>query len=214
MNAWAAAHPDTLLAELRTGRDLETVHRALVGGAWPGRAEALRRVAHALGRRVPESEYRLPEEGLEALLTRARAAVGARVPRTRGGARHKGRVGDGVELMLVGTKVPGRRSDHPAAEIKSVPVCGDRILERVKLGVLSARSNPLEKCARVLFVFVEERGDHHFVRGYHLKEFARADFAAMWEDGSLVETAAGTSGERTRGLYLTPRWFRRAGLWP
>jgi hypothetical protein len=183
------------------------------GGRWPGRAEALRRVAHALGQPVPEREYALPEHQLEALLGRARALVGRRVP-LRGPAGHKGRVGDGVERLLVGEKVAGRASDHAAAEIKSVPVSGDQVIERVKLGVISGRSNPLDKCERVLFVFVEERGDDHFVRGFGTAEFDRGRWEAMWRDGHLVETAAGSPRQPARGLYLTPRWFRAAGLWP
>jgi hypothetical protein len=30
----------------------------------------------------------------------------------------------------------------------------------------------------------------------------------------LVETAAGVSGDETRGLYLTPRFFAVESLWP
>jgi hypothetical protein len=177
------------------------------GRAWPGRSEALLAVARALGTRLPESEYRLPEDALEALLERA----------VRGARRHKGRVGDGVERLLIGGRAPGRGADHAAAEIKSVPVRGDQVIERVKLGVVSARSNPLAKCARVLFVFVEQRGadgGDHFVRGHRLCEFDHARFQAMWRDGFLVETAAGSPRRPARGLYLTPRWFRTEGLWP
>jgi hypothetical protein len=110
--------------------------------------------------------------------------------------------------------VIGKLADHAAAEIKSVPVSGDRVIERVKLGVLSATSDPLAKCDRVLFVFVEQRGDDHFVRGHQLVDLDRNRFAAMWRDGFLVETAAGSPRFPARGLYLTPKWFRSEGLWP
>src|SRR5438094_8536575 len=81
---------------------LARMWRAVGGGrAWPGRSEALLAVARALHTRVPESEYRLPEDALEALLERARRNLGRRVP-VRGARRHKGRVGDGVERLLVG----------------------------------------------------------------------------------------------------------------
>jgi hypothetical protein len=138
---------------------------------------------------------------------------GARVP-VRGAAGHKGRVGDGVERLLLGRRPSGRGSDHPAAEIKSVPVSGDRVIERVKLGVLSPRSNPLYKCDRVLFVFVEQRGRDHFVRGHHLVDFDRERWWGMWRDGFLVETAAGSPERPARGLYLTPRWFYAQRIWP
>jgi hypothetical protein len=123
-------------------------------------------------------------------------------------------VGDGVERLLVGKRARGRAADHAAAEIKSVPVSGDRVIERVKLGMVSARSNPLDKCGRVLFVFVERRGRDHFVRGHRLWDFTQGDFDALWRDGWLVETAAGTTEQRRKGLYLVPRWFRTRGLWP
>jgi hypothetical protein len=180
---------------------------------YPGRLEALWQLAQLLGERLPEEEYRLPEHHLEDLLRRARGLIGRKVPR-QGAARHKGRVGDSIERMLVGKKVGGRGSDHPAAEIKSVPVLGDQVIERVKLGVVSTRSNPLLKCDRILFVFVEERGDDHFVRGQHVAEFDRDRWETMWRNGHLVETAAGSSAHPARGLYLTPRWFRAEGLWP
>jgi hypothetical protein len=188
------------------------------GARWPGRAEALLAVARALGRRLPESEYALPEDSLEALVARARALVGRRLP-LRGAPGHKGRAGDAVERLLLGRANReagrgGRGRDHPAAEVKSVPVRGDRVLERVKLGVVSPTSNPLAKCDRVLFVFVEERGDDRFVRGIGVAEFDDARWRAMWERGDVVETAAGQSGGGARGLYLVPRWFREAGLWP
>jgi hypothetical protein len=183
-------------------------------GSWPGRAAALLALARALGRPLPGAEYALPEEALETLLVRARHIRGARVP-LRGAAGHKGRVGDGVErLLLGGARRGGRASDHPAAEIKSVPVAGDRVLERVKLGVVSARSNPLDKCERVLFVFVEQRGRDHFVRGHALHQFDRAAWMVLWRDGWLVETAAGSTERPARGLYLVPRWFRVERLWP
>ncbi len=114
----------------------------------------------------------------------------------------------------MGEKVVGKTSDHAAAEIKSVPVSGEQVVERVKLGVVSERSNPLAKCDRVLFVFVEERGDDHFVRGFATASFDRTRWEAMWRDGHLVETAAGSPRHPARGLYLLPRWFRAAGLWP
>jgi hypothetical protein len=154
------------------------------------------------------------DDSLAALITRAGAVVGRRVP-TRGPATHKGRVGDGVERLLLGRRVGGgKASDHPAAEIKSVPTEGERVIERVKLGVISDRGGPLEKCDRVLFVFVERRGLDHFVSGYAVVEFPRARWLALWRSGHLVETAAGVSGEETRGLYLTPRFFADEGLWP
>jgi len=198
-------------------RALASAWRALANArAWPGRAEALLAIARALGTRLPDSEYRLPEDALEALLARARKSQGTRLP-VRGAPGHKGRVGDAVERLLVGAKVRGQRADHAEAEIKSVPVRGDQVIERVKLGVVSARANPLEKCARVLFVFVEQRGagdGDYFVRGHHLHEFDNARFQALWRDGFLVETAAGTPRRPSRGLYLTPRWFRDSGIWP
>lgn len=180
---------------------------------WPGRSEALLALARRWGRPLPESEYALPEERLESLLEKARASTGRRL-KLRGKSRHKGRVGDAVERLLVGKAIAGKHRDHPAAEIKSVPVSGDRVIERVKLGVISSTSDPLAKCDRVLFVFVEQRGDDHFVRGHRLVELDRARFAAMWRDGFLVETAAGSPRFPARGLYLTPKWFRAEGLWP
>jgi hypothetical protein len=180
---------------------------------FPGRAEALLALARALGRRVPPSEYVLPEHTLEWLLERASRLRGRKVP-LRGAAGHKGRVGDGVERLLVGAKVPGMAADHPAAEIKSVPVAGDGVVERVKLGVLSPRSNPLAKCDRILFVFVEQRGDDFFVAGHHAREFTFDEWTTMWRDGWIVETAAGSPERPARGLYLVPRWFRAQRIWP
>ena len=197
-------HDDALLAR---------VWQALGREHYPGRSEALIAFAQALGQTLPDTEYELPEHGLESLLERARAARGRRL-RLRGAEGHKGRVGDAVERLLVGDKVKGKVADHPAAEIKSVPVSGDRVIERVKLGVVSATSNPVEKCERVLFVFVEQRGDDHFVRGHQLREFSPLDWQAMWRDGFLVETTAGSPRFPARGLYLTPKWFRSRGLWP
>jgi hypothetical protein len=199
-----ARHDHTLLAALWP---------AVGQGAYPGRTGALLGVARALGRPMPEIEYALPEHALESLLERARQARGRRL-RLAGARGHKGRVGDAVERLLVGGKVAGKLADHPAAEIKSVPVAGERVIERVKLGVVSATSNPLAKCTRVLFVFVEQRGEDHFVRGHSLREFDATDWQAMWRDGHLVETAAGSPRFPTRGLYLTPKWFRTRGLWP
>jgi hypothetical protein len=145
---------------------------------------------------------------------RAEAARGRRVP-TRGPITHKGRVGEGVERLLLGARVgSAHAADHPAAELKSVPVRGERVLERVKLGVLSARAHPLDKCARTLFVFVEERGRDVFVAGHACVEFAPSRWLALWRAGMLVETAAGISGDEARGLYLVPRFFLDEGLWP
>jgi hypothetical protein len=180
---------------------------------WPGRAEALRAVARSLQRPVPSSEYVLPEHTLAWLLERASRLRGRKIP-LRGAAGHKGRVGDGIERLLVGNKVPGMAADHPAAEIKSVPVAGDGVVERVKLGVLSPRSNPLAKCDRILFVFVEARGDDFFVAGHHAHDFDHDTWTTMWRDGWIVETAAGTTDRPARGLYLVPRWFRAMGVWP
>ncbi len=87
-------------------------------------------------------------------------------------------------------------------------------MERVKLGVLSANAHPLDKCARVLFVFVEWRGADVFVMGHAYVETPPARWLALWQEGLLVETAAGVSGDETRGLYLTPRYFYERGLWP
>ena len=180
---------------------------------YPGRAEALLALARALGRPLPPSEYVLPEHTIEWLLERAARLRGRTVP-LRGAAGHKGRVGDGVERLLVGAKVPGMAADHPAAEIKSVPVAGDTVVERVKLGVLSPRSNPLAKCDRILFVFVEERGTDFFVAGHHAREFSYDAWTQMWRDGWIVETAAGSPERPARGLYLVPRWFRAQRIWP
>jgi hypothetical protein len=192
---------------------LASLWRVINPAPYPGRSEALLAVARALGVPLPESEYALPEHKLEALLERARAARGRRL-RTRGARGHKGRVGDAVERLLVGGRVHGKEADHPAAEIKSVPVSGDRVVERVKLGVVSKTSNPLDKCGRLLFVFVEQRGDDHFVRGHAYREMEQPEWQAMWRDGYLVETAAGSPRFPARGLYLTPKWFRARGLWP
>jgi hypothetical protein len=214
LHDWATTHPDLFLSSLaaRPSR-LALAFGAVSAARYPGRSEALLGVARALRLRLPESEYALPEEALDALLARARAIAGRRIP-TTGSGSHKGRVGDGVERLLVGKRVRGRAADHAAAEIKSVPVSGDRVIERVKLGMVSARSNPLDKCGRVLFVFVERRGRDHFVRGHRLWDFSQRDFDALWRDGWLVETAAGTTARRAKGLYLVPKWFRTRGLWP
>src|SRR5437763_12201808 len=109
---------------------------ALVGGRWPGRGEALIHVSRKLGQRIPDDEYVLAEDTLEWLLERMRKLHGMRVP-VRGEAGHKGRVGDAVEKMLLGARPARPGSDHPAAEIKSVPVLGEKIVERVKLGVVN-----------------------------------------------------------------------------
>ncbi len=151
---------------------------------------------------------------LHELLTSATRALGRRVP-TRGPETHKGRVGDGVERLLLGRRIGKSSSpDHPAAEVKSVPVVGERVIERVKLGVISERSNPLAKCERILFVFVERRGRDHFIVGHRAVTFEGSRWLALWRSGHLVETAAGISGEETRGLYLTPKFFYDTALWP
>jgi hypothetical protein len=183
---------------------------------YPGRCEALLAIAKSLGRPLPPEEYVLPEHTLEWLLERARKIRGRKIP-LRGAAGHKGRVGDGVERLLVGDLDRGGRSksqDHPAAEIKSVPVSGDGVCERVKLGVLSPTSNPLDKCDRILFVFVEQRGNDFFVAGHHAHDFDFDAWSEMWRDGWIVETAAGSPQNPARGLYLVPRWFRAQGIWP
>jgi hypothetical protein len=150
---------------------------------------------------------------LDQLIGRARAVHGQRVP-VRGPEAHKGRVGDAVERLLLGARHTGTGADHPDAELKSVPVAGERVVERCKLGVVSQRHDPLGKCERVLFVFVEARGKDSFVAGHAVHEFARGAWLSLWRSGHLVETAAGISGMETRGLYLTPRFFYDHGLWP
>ena len=150
---------------------------------------------------------------LTALLERAVGVRGLRVP-VRGPETHKGRVGDAVERLLLGRQHVGKSADHPAAELKSVPIEGERVVERCKLGILSARSNPLLKCESILFVFVETRGRDAFVAGHAHVAFPRSAWLALWRSGHLVETAAGVSGEETRGLYLTPRFFHDHGHWP
>jgi hypothetical protein len=205
---------DALLARLQhDARALAESWKQRSTAPFPGRGEALVAIARALGRRLPPSEYVLPEHTLEWLLERAQKIHGRRVP-LRGAAGHKGRVGDGVERLLVGNKVPGRAADHPAAEIKSVPVAGENVLERVKLGVLSPRSNPLDKSDRILFVFVEQRGQDFFVAGHHAHAFDHATWQQMWEEHWIVETAAGSPERPARGLYLVPRWFRAQDIWP
>jgi hypothetical protein len=205
---------DAFIARLQhDATALTEAWRQLSPRPWPGRSEALRAVARSLDRRLPPSEYVLPEHTLEWLLERAAKLRGRKVP-LRGAAGHKGRVGDGIERLLVGNKVPGMAADHPAAEIKSVPVAGDGVVERVKLGVLSPRSNPLAKCDRILFVFVEARGSDFFVAGHHAHDFDYEAWTAMWRDGWIVETAAGTTDRPARGLYLVPKWFRAMGIWP
>jgi hypothetical protein len=205
---------DAFLAQIQhDARALRSLWQFVAGGGWPGRCAALLQVARALDRPLPPSEYVLPEDQLEALLEKARALRGRRIA-ARGAAGHKGRVGDAVERMLIGARRHGSGKDHPAAEIKSVPVRGDQVLERVKLGVLSPRSNPLDKCDRILFVFVEQRGSDHFVVGFHVAELDFARWEAMWREGWIVETAAGSPKNPARGLYLVPRWFRAQGIWP
>jgi hypothetical protein len=215
LGALGAAPAEQILAHLGgpDGDGLLARVYAELGTRFPGRSEALIAVARVLGTCLPPSEYVLREDTLDGLLERAQATIGARL-QVRGPAGHKGRVGDAVERLLVGGRTAGRRSDHPEAEIKSVPVLGGDVLERVKLGVVSPTSNPLDKCGRVLFVFVEARGAHFFVRGIGLREFDGATWRSMWRDGWLVETSAGTVAAGARGLYLIPRWFRHTGLWP
>jgi hypothetical protein len=69
-----------------------------------------------------------------------------------------------------------------------------------------------------LFVFVEQRGVEQdgdaFVMGHAYVEFAPSRWLELWRMGLLVETAAGVSGDETRGLYLVPRFFSAHGLWP
>ena len=78
--------------------------------------------------------------------------------------------------------------------------------------MLSPRSNPLAKCDRILFVFVEQRGDDFFVAGHHAHEFyVRRRGRSMWRDGWIVETAAGSPERPARGLYLVPTLVSRAG---
>jgi hypothetical protein len=205
----------TPLDELqRNPTALHHAFRELIGGRWPGRAEALVAVARKLGRRVPEREYLLPEDTLEWLVDRARAIVGSRVA-VRGEPGHKGRVGDGVERLLLGGRASvGAGADHPAAEIKSVPVLGEKIVERVKLGVVNAQHNPLDKCGRILFVFVEQRGRDSFVRAFTVEEFDWDRWERMWRDHHLIETAAGSPRRPARGLYLTPHFFYDNRIWP
>ena len=150
---------------------------------------------------------------VDSLLARAAAVRGHLVP-VRGPLAHKGRIGDAVERLVLGRQHTGKGPDHPAAELKSVPVEGERVVERCKLGILSPRSNPLAKCRRILFVFVEQRGKDAFVMGHALIEHPEGAWLALWRSGHLVETAAGISGQETRGLYLTPRFFRDHGHWP
>jgi hypothetical protein len=202
-----------LVAVQHDHSELARLWRERSTAPFPGRSAALLSVARALGRPLPPSEYVLPEHTLAWLLERAAKIRGRKIA-LRGAAGHKGRVGDGVERLLVGAKVPGMTADHPAAEIKSVPVSGDGILERVKLGVLSPRSNPLDKCDCILFVFVEQRGSDFFIAGHHAHHFDFQTWTSMWTDGWIVETAAGSPERPARGLYLVPRWFRAQGIWP
>jgi hypothetical protein len=208
------AEADALLLAIRQDHAaLAERWKQLSPEPFPGRSEALLQIARALHRPLPSQEYVLPEHTLEWLLERARKIQGRKVP-LRGAAGHKGRVGDGVERLLVGAILRGKGSDHPAAEIKSAPVEGETVIERVKLGVLSPRSNPLDKCDRILFVFVEQRGQDHFIAGHHAHDFDHQTWAQMWQDGWIVETAAGSPQNPARGLYLVPRWFRVRGIWP
>jgi len=186
---------------------------ALGGGRWPGRGEALIQVSRKLGQRIPDEEYVLAEDTLEWLVERAGKLAGARVL-VRGEPGHKGRVGDAVEKMLLGARPARPGSDHPAAEIKSVPVLGEKIVERVKLGVVNERHNPLDKCSRILFVFVEQRVRDYFVRGHHVEEFDWEKWERMWRDHHLIETAAGSPRRPARGLYLTPHFFYEGKIWP
>ena len=129
---------------------------------------------------------------------------------------HKGRVGDGVERLLIGAQGSagngGRSSGGRDQERASSP--GDRIVERVKLGVVNANHNPTDKCGRILFIFVEQRGRDHFVRAHRVEEFDWERWERMWRDGHLVETAAGSTQHPARGLYLTPHFFYDGLIWP
>jgi hypothetical protein len=95
-----------------------------------------------------------------------------------------------------------------------VPVAGELVVERVKLGVLSPRSNPLDKCDCILFMFVEQRGQDFFIAGHHAATFDHETWGRMWQEHWIVETAAGSPERPARGLYLVPRWFRAQGIWP
>ena len=151
---------------------------------------------------------------LGGLLARVQSCHGRRVP-VVGPTTHKGRIGEGVERLILGERAGSRHAaDHPAAELKSVPVVGERVIERCKLGLISPRAHPLEKCAKTLFVFVEARGEDAFVMGHAYVEFAQERWLELWRMGLLVETAAGVSGDETRGLYLVPKFFSSHGLWP
>ena len=208
------SHDPILLEQLWRGLGrTEALRPSRPRSGYPGRSVALHDIARTLDLRLPESEYTLPEHGLSSLLERAEALRGVRIP-VEGSRSHKGRVGDAVERLLTGRKARGKERDHRAAEIKSVPVRGDLVLERVKLGVVSRGSNPLHKCDRILFVFVEQRGRDHFVRDHRCVEFDPDGWRGLWDSGFLVETAAGSPRHKTRGLYLVPQWFRSAGLWP
>ncbi len=210
---WVRQSPDDFLCAVQ--HEPPTLALLAPSGA-PGRSSALLLLARTLRRPIPASEYVLVEDTLVALLRRAEQIAGARIPLS-GSARHKGRVGDGVERLLVGDKVSGRLPDHAEAEIKTVPVRGGRILERVKLAQLGADREPLgplAKCRRILFVFVERRGVDHFVRGHHLHEFDFAAWPRLLHERWVVETAAGSPSRPRRGLYLVPKWFARARIWP
>ncbi len=213
---WASRAPDDFLCAVQHEPRLLALLAPAPGHGAAARSRALFLLAHALGRPLPPSEYVLVEDSLLALLDRARQLLGARVPLS-GSARHKGRVGDGLERLLVGDKVHGRLPDHAQCEIKSVPVRGGRVLERVKLAQLGADREPLgplTKCRRILFVFVERRGDDHFVRGHRLHDFVDDAGARLLAERWVVETAAGSPARPRRGLYLVPRWFARSGIWP
>ena len=58
-------------------------------GVYPGRSEALLTLALALALLLPPTEYELPEDALETLIERVRAARGRRL-RIRGARGHKG----------------------------------------------------------------------------------------------------------------------------
>src|SRR5262249_4749701 len=95
------ADADALLLELREDpAALAREWKQLSAEPFPGRSEALIKTARALNRRLPDVEYVLPEHTIEWLLERARKIHGRKVP-LRGAAGHKGRVGDGVERLLV-----------------------------------------------------------------------------------------------------------------
>ncbi len=86
-----------------------------------------------------------------------------------------------------------------------MPVLEDRVVERVKLGVLSANAHPLDKCARVLFVFVEWRGADVFVMGHACVETPRARWLTLWQEGLLSRNGGwGVRATRRAGSISRP----------